>query len=353
MGMSIGMKTRAKAAVNKIMEWYRRYCFYEYGWIRAISKTKKQRKIMLLVFTPILFPLIGIHFLYEHTLGYIYTKLRLIIPSKKVFEDELSVVAIAKNEVLYIKEWLEYNKMIGVTRFYIYDNESTDNLYEYLESYIASGEVIYKYFPGRARQLEAYNDALKICRKKSKYVAFIDLDEFVVSVRDGKSVVESVEEILKEKKSAVGVAINWYTYGTSGHKEKPDGLVIENYLHHGNDDAVANRCIKTICNPRFLIGFVYDPHNPVCQCGAEIVTEKGDKLTKPWNPYPGNSYKILQINHYYCKSEAEARVKFERGRADFEEDIKYKWDQFYEFDRNEVYDPILLPYVEAIREKVK
>ena len=40
---------------------------------------------------------------------------------------KLSVCAIIKNEDKYLIEWLIYYKMIGVTKFYIYDNNSSDN----------------------------------------------------------------------------------------------------------------------------------------------------------------------------------------------------------------------------------
>ena len=37
--------------------------------------------------------------------------------------------------------------MIGVTHFYIYDNESSDDLYKKLSSYISQGIVTYTYWP--------------------------------------------------------------------------------------------------------------------------------------------------------------------------------------------------------------
>lgn len=69
---------------------------------------------------------------------------------KESYKDNLSFVAIVKNEGPYIKEWIEYHKMVGVDRFYIYDNESTDNLEGILSDYIKSGEVVYKYYPGKS-----------------------------------------------------------------------------------------------------------------------------------------------------------------------------------------------------------
>ena len=70
----------------------------------------------------------------------------------------LAVCAIAKNEGPYFKEWIEWHRAKGVEKFYIYDNESTDGTREVLAPYIESGLVDYTYFPGRKRQLAAYDD---------------------------------------------------------------------------------------------------------------------------------------------------------------------------------------------------
>ena len=45
----------------------------------------------------------------------------------QTFAHEMGMVAIAKNEGPYIREWIEYHKLVGFTIFYIYDNDSTDN----------------------------------------------------------------------------------------------------------------------------------------------------------------------------------------------------------------------------------
>lgn len=51
----------------------------------------------------------------------------------------LSIVCMALNEGPYIKEWIEYHKLVGVERFYFYDNGSNDNTREILEPYIRGG----------------------------------------------------------------------------------------------------------------------------------------------------------------------------------------------------------------------
>ena len=47
------------------------------------------------------------------------------------FEQELMIISKVKNEAGNIQEWIEYHKLVGVEKFIIFDNESTDNLQDY------------------------------------------------------------------------------------------------------------------------------------------------------------------------------------------------------------------------------
>ena len=69
-------------------------------------------------------------------------------------------------------------------KFYIYDNESTDNTKQVLQPYIDSGLVEYRFFPGRKRQLAAYDDCFERHRFDARWIAVIDIDEFIVPQKD-------------------------------------------------------------------------------------------------------------------------------------------------------------------------
>lgn len=91
----------------------------------------------------------------------------------------LAFVLIAKNEAAYIKEWINFHLKQGASNFIIYDNESTDNLYDVLKPYIESGLVFYHKIVGKIRQHDAYNMAMQKYKYKFKYIAVLDADEFV------------------------------------------------------------------------------------------------------------------------------------------------------------------------------
>lgn len=223
---------------------------------------------------------------------------------------KLSLVLIIRNEAEYICEWIEYHKLAGVEHFYIYDNQSTDNLKDILSKYVKKGEVSYHFWKGG--QTAAYDHAVSNYKLETKYMGFIDTDEFIVP-KQGKNLYEIVDNILLEDRKLMpypkanfsgGVGINWKTYGTSGHKTKPEGLVIENYKY-----CASVRTIKTIANPRTIKKC--SVHNMDYIRGYECISENGSSI--PGHVFFDAHYKKLQINHYYSKSEEELRKKICRG----------------------------------------
>lgn len=263
---------------------------------------------------------------------------------KEKFQDNLSFVAIIKNEAPYIKEWIEFHKLVGVDRFYIYDNESTDNVRDVLKEYIDKGEVVYTYFPGQCKQNPAYMDAVNKYKNKTKYMGFIDLDEFVIPVTE-KSLVKVIDEILSKNKKSAGVAINWRTYGSSGHKSMPTGLVTENYKNRAEDSWKYHNNIKTICNPRLVSNF--HTHYATYEKPYYAVNENGKRIPT-WYNFE-NSCQKLRINHYFTKSFDEFIKKRERGCADCNRTRPIS--DFYERDKNNVYDYIMEPYVKLLKDK--
>lgn len=256
---------------------------------------------------------------------------------------KLAFTTIIKNEAKYIEEWILFHQLVGVEKFYIYDNGSTDGVYDILKKYIEIGLVEYKYLPGKMKQLVAYNHSLYVNRYKTKYMGFIDADEFVIpNIGELPDLVDK----LISKYNASGIAINWRMYGSSNHYNKKNGLVIENYRYRSLDNFEPNKHIKTICNPRKVL-FVRNPHFPIYFKGYSI-DENGHKVSGPFNE--GGSCDILRINHYFTKSKEDYICKMNRGKADCFS--KRDMSDFYKHDKNDLYDYNLEKYVGQLEEKI-
>ena len=237
----------------------------------------------------------------------------------------LAVCAIAKNESAYFQEWIEWHKKMGVEKFYIYDNESTDNTKEILAPYIASGLVEYTFFPGTQRQLPAYDDCLEKHRLNTRWLAIIDLDEFIVPIRD-----QSIPEFLQRFEDFSAVEINWLIYGSGGAKDKQPGGVMERFKHHATRNHVMNRLVKSIVNPRRVFSMV-GAHEAI-RLSGRTADSYGNPIRKNFRDREPQ-HDVMRINHYAVKSYAEFLEKRGRGRV---RGVKI-WDDYFErYDLNDI-----------------
>lgn len=219
----------------------------------------------------------------------------------------LTVCAIAKNEGPYFKEWIEWHRGKGVEKFYIYDNESTDCTKEVLKPYMESGIVEYTYWPGYRRQLAAYDDCLENNRFSSRWIAFIDLDEFIVPIKDA-----SIPKFLSRFESFAAVEINWLIYGSGGRKTKTPGTMMERFKFHSTPGHYLNRHVKSIVDPRrvFTMTGCHESAK-ISGCIADSHCHPVKKHFRDREPQQD----IIRINHYAVRSYEEFIEKQARGRA--------------------------------------
>ncbi len=238
----------------------------------------------------------------------------------------LAICAIAKNEGPSFDEWIAWHRSQGVEKFYIYDNESTDNTAQILEKYVSEGVVDYIFRPGQKQQLPAYDDCIERHRFDVRWLAFIDLDEFLVPSRKGKN----IAEILRDFEEFPVVEANWIVYGSGGAQKKLEGSVMERFKKHSHPEDPINRHVKSIIDPRRVTCMVG------CHEAARLSGQSADSTGKPnkrsfqhRDPVHG----AFRINHYAVKSYEEFLEKRARGRA---RTLSQRGlDYFDRFDRNE------------------
>ena len=289
---------------------------------------------------------------------------------KNLFLHDLSIVALIKNDARYLEEWLNYHLVAGVDHFYLYDNGSSDNTREILEPYIEAELVDYFAVSGELMQIPVYNDATRRFKFASRYMAFLDIDEFIFPKTE-QSISEVVDEILSQDSRIAALAINWQVFG-SNNLETADfeKNVLERFTRRAPRDwfeppteeknPAGNIFIKTIANPRF-IRCIANPHFAFYFDGKVAVNSAG-KHVPYWGCEPIVSDKIV-INKYFTKSKEEFQSKagdmafFERNdrNDEFDDDIlKYqavrieKYSQPPPFEREKYFkllEELLIPAV--------
>lgn len=221
----------------------------------------------------------------------------------------LEIVAIVKDEARHLPEWLAFHEIVGVDRFFIYDNESTDRTRLILETWPT---VTWKSWPGTAMQLPAYQDALlRLTTEESPadWVAFLDADEFLFAPSYAP-----IPTVLERYRQHAAVGVCWATYGASAMVAYPASRLISLTGRAAIGNPV-NRHVKSIVQPALLpsdigLHLPADPHHFDCQ----TVDTLGRPLCGPFAKHC--IWDFLRINHYVSGSVIEATEKMRRRRAD-------------------------------------
>ena len=321
---------------NELILWLKRSC-------------RKSSNLLLLLLSPYIIMKAGLLAIYEGVWGKYAIARKITKESASTYRHEIAMVSISKNEAPYIKEWIEFHKLVGFSKFYFYDNESEDNTVDILKPYIDSGLVEYTLIKGKGRQLDAYNDAIAKHKNECRWMAFLDMDEYLMPTKPFEKVYNVVSELIrKEGKGAAGIGVNWCIYGSAHLEKKPKGLIMENFIYRGKSGTEThwgNYHIKTICNPRFVKNYI-SPHYPIYKLGGYNINDSDGKRLWGWFCHDVK-WQNLRINHYYCKSREQYIQKISRGLGD--RVGEYDMKQFNDYDLNDDKDESMLLYADKVR----
>lgn len=218
------------------------------------------------------------------------------------YKYELSVVAIFRDEARFLKEWIEFHKLVGVEHFWLYNNCSKDNFQEVLAPYIAKGEVELIDWSRESLNVEqwnkiqnsAYKDGIGRSLGLSSWVAVLDTDEFLFPVQ-----CDNLAEFLRGFKGVGAVTANWQMYGTSGIERIPEGYLMIDLLQWKlPTEENENIHIKSIVRP-IAVQDCVNPHYFELRAGYAQVDSENRTFTGPFSPSVNVSK--IRINHYWAR----------------------------------------------------
>jgi hypothetical protein len=219
----------------------------------------------------------------------------------------LSLCCIIKDE-RNLEEFIIFHNIVGVEHFYIYDNNSSHPIRDRLNLPYFRNICTIIDFPGKCKQIEAYNDCINKTKNETNWLIICDGDEYIVPKKENYW---SIRDFLNEYEHAHAIGINWVLFGTSFHDNKKEGYLMDNYRYSGEQ----NFHIKTICKPLYTLS-VAGPHNVNVIDPTKYIDAKNNILNGPFNE--NYTIDIIQMNHYHSKSVEELHEKYHRGNADSE-----------------------------------
>lgn len=241
----------------------------------------------------------------------------------------LSVGVIFRNESMVMKEWIDHYFFHGVDHIYMINDRSEDNYIDILKPYLSQGKVTLFDCSGlpkfRGRQGVAYDACFKPILKETKWLAILDMDEYMYSpsVIDLKQVVCKYEDYAK-------LVVNWCWFNSNNQDRQPSSVVggftkraeygVEIYAPNPSGEWTMARTDgpKEILNTSYPIqNFKIHDH---ISSGPSINVSYKSNMENP----------DLLINHYALQSrEYWQKVKMPRGDADcWHSDTARNWKWF-------------------------
>jgi hypothetical protein len=208
------------------------------------------------------------------------------------------LVCIAKGERPYIEEFIAYYLKLGFYKIIIYDNSDSNEL-----KFLNSSNVQVIHYPGIGKQIPAYNDFIKRHKHLYDYVAFFDVDEFLVLKRH-----TNINDFCLQYIFSGALGVNWYIFGNNGHtKYEPKG-VLERFTRRSS---IMDHHVKTIAKCSDLVSMMI--HHPNRLNNSAFKNISGNVIRGPFNFNKDDT--VVQLNHYMTKSDEELKKKINRGRA--------------------------------------
>ncbi len=219
---------------------------------------------------------------------------------------DVGIAAIFRDEAPYLREWIEYHRLVGVEKFYLYNHFSQDNFRQMLAPYVKEGIVELIDWPYEVKersdwiptQTGAYKDATKRALGVCRWLAYIDVDEFIFPVVD-----RTLPRFLSHFEDAGSVAMNWLVFGTSGIKKlDPSKLMIEQLTVRASGHNFTHAWLKRIAKTEAVRTDVNWPsvHYIPLKKGFVAVDSNHQKLCDTRGKV---NHERIRLNHYSFRDE--------------------------------------------------
>lgn len=249
-----------------------------------------------------------------------------------------SVAAVFMNEARNLKEWVEYYRIIGCDHIFLYNNNSTDNYLEILNPYIKEGFVTLTDWPQQHAQAAAYDDCYERFGDQTFWLAFVDLDEFIVP-----KIEYDVKDFMRKYEGYPGIILYWQMFGTGGLVSRDyDRLLIEQFTNAwdhldgtGKYVCCTQPCFKSGMSRIHHVSFAARWFN--FKIKIPLITEWKKFVIFPQRRV-APTRNTIQLNHYWSKSYEEFVNKVRKPSAARAENeaIRRKESFFFEHEQKNI-----------------
>lgn len=250
---------------------------------------------------------------------------------------KICIAAPLKQEELYIKEWLEHLKFIGVDKVILADNNDSNYIHpikDIIQDYINADFVtLLNYQDKIGIQLDFYNYVYKNFSNDFDWIGFIDTDEFI-ELPLHKNIHSFLNNINHES-----VSLRWYNYGDN------ENLFYENKPVRDRFKTMSKNQLKSFQPTKYFLRTklnktITNVNSPPTLDVCDVLNSLNFKvLCKTPHSFNFMFHKdeylhTAYISHYITKSTEEyIKYKMLRGRVANTKKIRYDKKFYFKYNQ--------------------
>ncbi|TVU43559.1 hypothetical protein EJB05_10038 [Eragrostis curvula] len=147
---------------------------------------------------------------------------------RKQKKHSMCVCTMLRNQARFLREWIIYHSHIGVQRWFIYDNNSDDDIEQVLNSMDPLRYNVTRYlWPWMKSQEAGFAHCALRARESCEWVGFIDVDEFLHF--PGNQTLEDVLQNYSNRPQIGELRTSCHSFGPSGRTKIPKKGVTTGY----------------------------------------------------------------------------------------------------------------------------
>ena len=265
---------------------------------------------------------------------------------------KVAIIAIAKNENLYINEWVEHHLKIGFDKIFVCDNNNSND--EKISDVVNNEKVtILDYHDVKCVQPLAYTENFIKYKDEFDWIAFIDIDEYIML---DEKYHNNIKEFLSEKMfdDVNIVRLFWKILTSDSDFDVSDGnyCVVERFkdVHISGEENFVKSIIRG--NSEYTTGKI-NAHGYFRNMKLKAKTANGENCDNSDVRIKSSPiYENAWINHYPTKTIGEyVRQKYFRGGPNLNGGRYHNLEYFFKYNNE---DEKKRKYAEKlIQEKIK
>lgn len=241
------------------------------------------------------------------------SKINIKTPAPNQGRHGLAIVAIMRNEAEHLQDWLTFHTLAGAREIILYDNASDDRSVQIARDFTGLKVTIVPWVlqatshkPAMVipQQIVAYCHAISTFGADFRWIAFIDIDEYIVP-QNHLTILDALEDL----KQYSNISLPWTMFGHNGHTKKPGisaPFAYTKKARHMNGALLNFKCIVDPCD----VTQVSTHKFRTSIMGRDSANSIGSVTSVKHRSGPAFlTDQNLCLNHYYLKSKTETEAK--------------------------------------------